>query len=328
MAASALAAASSHGQSIWTNPITDANPSAANPFTAGQTVDPGITVSGIGRGAGIAANAGSNRYNANGWNSPSLDTTDYFTFTLTPTAGSEIDLVSFVYTGQASGSGAKSFSFRSSVDSFASDIGTPAATGATIDLSAASYQDLTAPIEFRLYGWGASGSGGTFSVNDFTFNGTVSTSGGPDTTPPTLVSTTPADGATNVSITTDLVLNFSETIVAATGNIELYETGNPTPLLDVPASSASIVGSVATFTLPAALELSTDYHVFLDAESFEDSAGNALVAGISDATVWNFKTASPPPAPPVLDGIADYTQDFSTFVSTETLPTGWSITHS
>ena len=49
----------------------------------------------------------------------------------------------------------------------------PTATGTTIDLSGPAFQGVTAPIEFRLYGWGGTGASGTFSVNDFTFNGTV-----------------------------------------------------------------------------------------------------------------------------------------------------------
>ena len=36
------------------------------------------------------------------------------------------------------------------------------------------FSGLTSPVEFRLYGWGASSGTGTFSVNDFTFNGTLS----------------------------------------------------------------------------------------------------------------------------------------------------------
>ncbi len=34
-----------------------------------------------------------------------------------------------------------------------------------------AYQGITTSITFRFYAWGASGSGGTFSINDFTFNG-------------------------------------------------------------------------------------------------------------------------------------------------------------
>lgn len=156
---------------IFSNPIDGTNPNTDDPYITGQTVDPNITVSGIGRGAEISGTNTNDRYNANSWNTPSIDLDAYFYFTLTPNAGYEISFTDFVYASQASVTGPTSFAFRSSLDGFASDIGVPTADGTTIDLSSATYQDITAAIEFRLYGWGASGGTGTFSVNDFTFNG-------------------------------------------------------------------------------------------------------------------------------------------------------------
>ena len=159
---------------IFANPITGTNPNTSNPYTTGQTFDTNVTVGGIARGSGIVSANANNRYNASGWNSASFDSSDYFEFTITPKPSFEIDFTNFVYTGQASGSGATSFAFRSSVDSFASNLGTPTAGGTTISLSAISFQNVTSATTFRLYGWAASAAGGTFSVNDFTFNGSVS----------------------------------------------------------------------------------------------------------------------------------------------------------
>lgn len=161
-------------QSVFDNPITGTNPNTANPYTTGQTTDPNLTASGIGRGTGISGANANDRYNANSWNTAAIDLTAYFEFTITPNSGKTVSFISFVYTGQASGSGATAFAFRSSVDGFTNDIGTPLATGATIDLSAGAYQNISSAITFRLYGWGASAAAGTFSVNDFTFNGVTS----------------------------------------------------------------------------------------------------------------------------------------------------------
>lgn len=172
--AAVVASTGLRAQAIFSNPITGTNPNTSNPFTAGQTTSLDLTASGIGRGSGITGSNANDRYSAIGWNSVSLDTTDYFAWTLAPTTGHTIDLVSFTYTGQASGTGPTSFALRSSVDSFGTSIGAPTATGTTITLTSSSYQGLSGPIEFRLYGWGASSSSGTFSVNDFTFNGAVS----------------------------------------------------------------------------------------------------------------------------------------------------------
>lgn len=192
-----------HGQ-IFTNPITGTNPNTANPYTTGQTVDPNITVSGIGRGAGIAGSNATNRYNASGWSTSTIDLTDYYEFTLTPAAGYKIDFTNFVYTSQVS-SGTPSHSFRSSVDGFTSDIGTPSTTGTTISLSAASYQNITSSITFRFYTYGVPAGSTTFSINDFTFNGSVTT-----------VCTAPTNQATSFSSSS--VSNFSGTVNWVRGN--------------------------------------------------------------------------------------------------------------
>ena len=162
------------GQSIFTNPITGTNPNTNNPYTNGQIINPNITVSGIGRGIDLTGNIATDRYNARGWNSVSLNTNDYFEFTLTPNAGYEIDFISFVYTGQTSGTGPSNFAFRSSLDGYTANIGSPTSVGTTINLSAAAYQNITNSITFRIYAWGGTNPAGTFSINDFTFNGTVS----------------------------------------------------------------------------------------------------------------------------------------------------------
>lgn len=140
------------GQILFSNDITDPNPSAYNPFTLGQTFDANINVSGIGRGSGIFAEASANRYNARSWNTMGIDLDAYFTFTLTPNSNYILNLNSFSYSGQASGTGPTNFAFRSSIDGYVGDIGSPIANGTTIDLSANQFQNITSSIEFRFYG--------------------------------------------------------------------------------------------------------------------------------------------------------------------------------
>ncbi|WP_181456877.1 choice-of-anchor D domain-containing protein [Flavobacterium lacus] len=206
----------SWGQSIFTNPITGTNPDTANPYTTGQVVAPNLTVSGIGRGAGVAGNNANDRYNANSWNTAAIDLTAYFEFILTPAPGYQIDFVSFVYTGQASGTGPTSVAFRSSVDGYTSNIGTSTVAGTTISLTAAAYQGITSEIRFRIYGWGASAAAGTFSINDFTFNGFVYS-----TTPsaPVITSDLNASGFVGVP--------FSYTITAINSPTSYNATGLP-----------------------------------------------------------------------------------------------------
>lgn len=161
------------GDLIFGNDITGTNPSNDNPYIIGQRLAPGVTALGIGRGTGINANNANDRYNANSWDTTAFDPSAHFTFTIAPNAGFFIDFTNFVYSGQRSGAGPTSFAFRTSLDSFVANIGTPSAVGTAIDLSGPSFQGVASPIEFRLYGFGASSSVGTFSVNDFAFNGTV-----------------------------------------------------------------------------------------------------------------------------------------------------------
>ena len=161
------------GQSIFSNTITGNNPNNNNPYTIGQVIDGNITVSGISRGTGINGQNGNDRYNARDWDLTTLDINDYFEFIITPNATFEIDFISFEYTGQRSNTGPINIAVRSSIDGFTSDIGMSTITGATIDLSAVNYQNISAAITFRVYAWGGSNTNGTFSINDFTFNGVV-----------------------------------------------------------------------------------------------------------------------------------------------------------
>ena len=174
----ALAISGAVAQSIFENPITGTNPNTANPYTAGQTVNANITVSGIGRGSGITGSNTNNRYNATGWNSIALDVNDYFEFIITPNSGVAINFISVNFTLQNSASGpATNWVLRSSRDGFANDIGTinSNATGVanTVMLSNPLFQNITTAITFRIYAWGAGAGTGTFSVNDFVFNGVM-----------------------------------------------------------------------------------------------------------------------------------------------------------
>ncbi|MDI1255401.1 MAG: T9SS sorting signal type C domain-containing protein [Flavobacterium sp.] len=160
---------------IFANPITG-TVNSASAYTTGQTVATNLTVSGIVKAAGLNAASVTDRFSASNWSTGGYDATKYFEFTLTPNSGYEIDFVNFIYTGQASGTGPTAFSFRSSLDNYVAEIGTPTALGANISLAGAAYQDVAIPVTFRIYGYTASGAAGTFSVNNFTFNGSVNVS--------------------------------------------------------------------------------------------------------------------------------------------------------
>lgn len=191
------------GQSIWTNSITGTNPNTSNPYKTGDSKDANITVSGIGRGSGITGTNANNRYNANGWStSTTLDANDYFYFTITPSSGYKLNLSSFVYTGQVS-TGTPTVVLKSSLDSYAAIIGTATVTGTTIDLSAVAYQNITSAVTFRYYAYNLAASTTALSINDFTFNGTVTPTGNasPSLSTPTSVSITNTTATLGASIT-------------------------------------------------------------------------------------------------------------------------------
>jgi len=265
----------SFGQAIWTNPITGTNPNTSNPYTTGQTFDANITVSGIGRGAGATGTNANDRYNANSWNTVGIDLTAYFEFTLTPNVGCEIDFTSFVYTGQASGTGPTSFAFRSSVDAFASNIGAPTAGGTTISLAAGAYQNITTAITFRFYAFGASASAGTFSINDFTFNGLVTCGCSGPVAEPTAEVT--ANSVAAISCTSAQILWTAS--VDADNVIVVVSTG---AISDAPTDGVSYTAN-AVFGAGEELVLTDGQFVV-----YNGSATSITVTGLTQGTNYNY----------------------------------------
>ncbi|MCF8363106.1 MAG: hypothetical protein K9G70_10840 [Prolixibacteraceae bacterium] len=160
-------------QAIVENNIEGENPYLDNPFTAGQVVDEKLLFSGIGRSDTIEGYEALDRYNAHLWNTEELDEERYFTLIITPRANCYIDFLSFEFSAQSSTTGPVAVALRSSIDDFTENIGIPAINGGFIDMTSEGFQGVDGPIEFRIYAWGATTEAGTFSVNDFVFNGYV-----------------------------------------------------------------------------------------------------------------------------------------------------------
>ncbi|HUP80826.1 MAG TPA: hypothetical protein VM260_19905 [Pirellula sp.] len=170
----------SWGDLLFGNTITGTNPNTSNPYTIGQSVPSGVSASGIGRGIGINGTNTNDRYNATGWDETVLEANTYFTFSITPDTGLQINFVDFQVTLQRSNNSISNFSFRSSLDSYTTNIGVlnypgtgTAATTQTVSLSSSSFQGIQSNTEFRLFSWGAASALNTLSVNDFAFNGSI-----------------------------------------------------------------------------------------------------------------------------------------------------------
>ncbi|HEX5031434.1 MAG TPA: Ig-like domain-containing protein [Candidatus Eisenbacteria bacterium] len=118
----------------------------------------------------------------------------------------------------------------------------------------------------------------------------------PDTTPPTVSSTTPLDGATGVSAGTTVSATFSEDIAPASATTATFLLNGGSPV----AGTVSVAGSTATFTPSAPLASNTTYTATLET-GIEDLAGNNLQADF----VWSFTTVVMADQAPVADAGPD-----------------------
>jgi hypothetical protein len=129
----------------------------------------------------------------------SINTSKYYEVTVTPAFGSSMSLTAMSFSFQRSATGVRTYAVRSSVNNFASNLAasiSPANThlaikgtnefflnldttssqgGSKITFSGASYTNTITPITFRIYGWNAEDSLGTFSIDNVTFTGTAGT---------------------------------------------------------------------------------------------------------------------------------------------------------
>lgn len=111
-----------------------------------------------------------------------------------------------------------------------------------------------------------------------------------DITAPTIASLLPEDNATDVLITANLQITFSENVVANTGLIKIMQGATIVESIDVASSGqVSIASNVVTINPGINFNSETDYYVLIDNDAFRDLAGNSF-AGIFDATYWNFTT--------------------------------------
>ncbi|WP_051350376.1 ExeM/NucH family extracellular endonuclease [Dyadobacter alkalitolerans] len=151
-------------------------------------------------------------------------------------------------------------------------------------------QDL---VQLRWVYWessvGLTGSRDRIALDDVSIGETVS---GPDVTPPVISSLSPPDNATNVQLTSNLVLTLSENVVKKTGAFTITNaTDNTTQSVDIQSANVSVNGAVVTISGVTLLN-SKSYAVTLPAGALSDEAGNDF-SGITDVTAWTFTTSAP-----------------------------------
>ena len=177
---------------------------------------------------------------------------------------------------------------------------TPAAGQTTADLATAASNALTGTIR-DLAGNAVTAAG----FNNVNPTGTLAI----DVTGPTVLTLAPADGATSVTVSSNIAVTFSETIARGTGTITLRAgsaTGAIIESFDAATSSRlTLSGSTLTIDPTSDLAANTQFFVVLSSGNIKDAAGNAFT-GIA---TYDFTTiaARTNTAPVLANAIADQT---------------------
>jgi methionine-rich copper-binding protein CopC len=118
-----------------------------------------------------------------------------------------------------------------------------------------------------------------------------------DTTAPTVSTVSPADGATNVAASSNIILTFSEAVEKGTGTIEIRSGSATGPVVEsfsaATSSLLTVSGSTLTIDPTNNLAAGTQYFVVLPSGAIRDIAGNAY-AGTS---TYDFTTVATPAGP-------------------------------
>lgn len=115
-----------------------------------------------------------------------------------------------------------------------------------------------------------------------------------DFTAPAVSTLSPADNATDVSTTTNLVLTFDQVTRAGTGTLAIKRSSDDSVIETITLSGALLSGNGTTeLTLNPSTTLAagTSYYVTWTANAWKDTAGNHATA-VTSSTTWNFVTAS------------------------------------
>jgi hypothetical protein len=170
----------------------------------------------------VSAVAAPNTFGTANWQTAgnAIDLTRYVEFTVSPTAGYALTLTDFSFQDQISGTGPVNFALRSSKDTYAANIFSGSTNSTITDpahtTSLSGFTTLTSGTTFRLYGYGATASGGTWRLDNIIVQGFITTTG------PTLVvnPTSLAFGSVNTN-TTSTQQSFTLQGVSLTNNVTI-----------------------------------------------------------------------------------------------------------
>ncbi|HEU4719644.1 MAG TPA: DUF4082 domain-containing protein, partial [Bacteroidia bacterium] len=154
------------------------------------------------------------------------------------------------------------------------------------------------PNAVYAYGYGPTFPENSYQSSNYWVDVVFADSVGPDTIPPVVSATSPANGATNVATGTSLTINFSESADPSTVNTSTIELRDASNALVPSIVSYNAATHSATLIPNAPLAYLETYTATVKGGTgyyrVKDIAGNAMIA---DHT-WSFTTApAPPPFP-------------------------------
>lgn len=246
---------------------------------------------------GITTSANANRFGGSSWavgNTLNV-TNDYISLTITPTAGFSFSVTSIVVFLDRSATGPTNFTFRSSSDSFATDLFTPIFRNNTGPIGTtnlvAGLNNISSSLELRLFGYNSGASGGTGGI-DVTNNtaglvifGTVTAPGSAPSI--TTISATQI-GASTSTVGGDVTSDGGSTI---TNRGVSFGT---TTGIGINSNKTSTSGTTGSYTIDlASLSANTRYYY----RAYAQNAAGTTLGGES-----NFVTLANIPGAPTVGG--------------------------
>ena len=142
-------------------------------------------------------------------------------------------------------------------------------------------------------------------------------------------SLSPEDNSENIAISGEkLKITLNRNLQKGTGNIIIYKSSDDSVFetINVSNSNVTITNNEVTIDPTLNFSASEDYYVFITNGAFKDASNN-LFTGISDKSIWNFKTAGVQNQTITFDILADKTFGDANFQLTATASSNLAISY-
>ena len=143
--------------------------------TAATSSATGVNAGAVSRSASLTVASGVGSINSSNWaTTASLDPSKYYTFTVTPPSGCQMDLTTLSIDTKISSTGPSMAVVATSDDAFGQTSSLSTSTSGVVSTPTLHVSGATSMVELRVYGFAASATGGTFRIqNTLTLNGAL-----------------------------------------------------------------------------------------------------------------------------------------------------------